>query len=282
MATPSRLKDRMFTRALVAEEVTDMKHRSAVDMKRNLNWWDLIWLGIGAVVGAGIFVITGVEAKNHAGPAIIISYAIAGFSAMLSVFCYTEFAVEIPVAGGSFAYLRVELGDFVAFIGAGNIVLEYVIGGAAVARGWTSYFSNLIFSGAHVSDKLRITTNLAEGYQYSPLNSAFSSSPGSLIEGMTIACQVQQAGSHRGRYPRARRVAGHMEYEGDFIRKLDRVHHQHVHHRLRHHCGIGARDSKQFDDRLHALRRPRDLHGELRALLCLPGLRRGLHARRGS
>lgn len=98
-ATPTRLRNRMFARAVVSEEVTDIKARSGIDMKRNLTWWDLLWFGVGAVVGAGIFVITGVEAKNHAGPAIIISYALAGISAMLSVFCYTEFAVEIPVAG---------------------------------------------------------------------------------------------------------------------------------------------------------------------------------------
>lgn len=163
-STPSRLKDRLLARSEVSSEVTDMKGRSAVAMKRTLSWWDLVWFGIGAVVGAGIFVITGVEAKDHAGPAIVVSYAIAGVSAMLSVFCYTEFAVEIPVAGGSFAYLRVELGDFVAFIGAGNIVLEYVIGSAAVARGWTSYFASLVFSGTDVSDRLRITTGLTDGY----------------------------------------------------------------------------------------------------------------------
>lgn len=164
LATPARLKDRFFSRSLVSSELSDIKHRSAHDMKRTLTWWDLMWFGIGAVVGAGIFVITGVEAKDHAGPAIVLSYAISGVSAMLSVFCYTEFAVEIPVAGGSFAYLRVELGEFVAFVGAGNIVLEYVIGGAAVARGWTSYFASLVLSGTNVSDKLRITTNLATGY----------------------------------------------------------------------------------------------------------------------
>ncbi|KAG0554271.1 hypothetical protein KC19_12G078300 [Ceratodon purpureus] len=164
LATPARLRNRMFARAVVSEEITAMKARSGADMKRNLTWWDLLWFGVGAVVGAGIFVITGVEAKNHAGPAIIISYALSGFSAMLSVFCYTEFAVEIPVAGGSFAYLRVELGDFIAYIGAGNIVLEYVIGGAAVARGFTSYLASLIFNGVDVSDKLRIHTNLQAGY----------------------------------------------------------------------------------------------------------------------
>jgi len=113
-------------------------------MKKNLSWWDLTWFGIGAVIGAGIFVLTGLEAQKVSGPAVIISFIISGVSAMLSVFCYTEFAVDVPVAGGSFAYLRIELGDFVAFIAAGNILLEYVIGGAAVARAWTSYFATLL------------------------------------------------------------------------------------------------------------------------------------------
>ncbi|KAJ7947400.1 Cationic amino acid transporter [Quillaja saponaria] len=99
--------------------------------------------GMGAVIGAGIFVLTGQEAKLHAGPAVVLSHVISGVSAMLSVFCYTEIAVEIPVAGGSFAYLRVELRDFEAFNAAGNILLEYVIGGAAAARSWTSYFATL-------------------------------------------------------------------------------------------------------------------------------------------
>lgn len=68
---------------------------------------------------------------------------IAGISALLSVICYTEFSVELPVAGGSFAYLRVELGDLMAYIAAGNILFEYVISGASVARSWTSYFATL-------------------------------------------------------------------------------------------------------------------------------------------
>uniref|UniRef100_J3KXJ1 Cationic amino acid transporter C-terminal domain-containing protein n=2 Tax=Oryza brachyantha TaxID=4533 RepID=J3KXJ1_ORYBR len=80
---------------------------------------------------------------------------------MLSVFCYTEFAVEIPVAGGSFAYLRVELGDVAAFIAAANLILESIIGTAAVARSWTSYLASLINKPASA---LRIHTSLAEGY----------------------------------------------------------------------------------------------------------------------
>ncbi|XP_010051968.2 cationic amino acid transporter 1 [Eucalyptus grandis] len=142
--TPARLRDRVLSRSLETTELHEVKAQSGHEMKRTLTWWDLMWFGIGAVIGAGIFVLTGQETKEGAGPAVVLSYVVSGVSAMLSVFCYTEFAVEIPVAGGSFAYLRVELGDFVAFIAAGNILLEYVIGGAAVARSWTSYFATLL------------------------------------------------------------------------------------------------------------------------------------------
>uniref|UniRef100_A0A1J3HAW4 Cationic amino acid transporter 1 n=1 Tax=Noccaea caerulescens TaxID=107243 RepID=A0A1J3HAW4_NOCCA len=160
--TPARFVDRVMTRSVDSAEIHEMKARSGNEMKRTLTWWDLMWFGIGAVIGSGIFVLTGLEARNHAGPAVVLSYVISGVSAMLSVFCYTEFAVEIPVAGGSFAYLRVELGDFMAFIAAGNIILEYVVGGAAVARTWTSYFATLL---NHKPDDFRIIAhNLSEDY----------------------------------------------------------------------------------------------------------------------
>ncbi|XP_027916709.1 cationic amino acid transporter 1-like [Vigna unguiculata] len=150
METPWRLKDRMLSRSEDHTELVEMKARSSHEMKKTLNWWDLMWFGIGAVIGSGIFVLTGLEARSTVGPAVVLSYVVSGVSALFSVFCYTEFAVEIPVAGGSFAYLRVELGEFVAFIAAGNILLEYVIGGAAVARSWTSYFATLC--GQHPDD----------------------------------------------------------------------------------------------------------------------------------
>ncbi|KAH7424650.1 hypothetical protein KP509_11G017600 [Ceratopteris richardii] len=160
--TPSRLSNRMFTRADPVAEMSGVRARSRNDMKRTLNWWDLGWLAVGAVIGAGIFVLSGVEAHEDTGPAIILSFVAAGFAAMLAVFCYTEFAVEIPVAGGSFAYLRVELGDFVAFIAAGNIVLECLIGSAALGRAWTSYFAKLC---NHNPDDFRIyISSLADGY----------------------------------------------------------------------------------------------------------------------
>ncbi|XVF45967.1 hypothetical protein PTKIN_Ptkin02bG0250200 [Pterospermum kingtungense] len=154
--TPRRFMDRVLTRSLDSTELHEIKARSQHEMKKNLNWWDLMWFGVGSVIGAGIFVLTGLQAKEVAGPAVVLSYVVSGVSAMLSVFCYTEFAVEIPVAGGSFAYLRVELGDFMAFIAAGNIIMEYVVGGAAVARSWTSYFATLC---NHQPDDFRIVVH---------------------------------------------------------------------------------------------------------------------------
>ncbi|KAL3616842.1 catalase A [Castilleja foliolosa] len=161
--TPGRLANRVLTRSTVEAEM-EVKTRSVNEMKKTLTWWDLMWFGMGAVIGAGIFVLTGLEARDNAGPAVVLSYVVSGLSALLSVFCYTEFAVEIPVAGGSFAYLRVELGDFVAFIAAGNILLEYVISNAAVARSWTSYLAALC---NHKPETFRIhAPALSDGYNH--------------------------------------------------------------------------------------------------------------------
>lgn len=99
LATPWRLVDRMTGRSMEEVELVEVKRRSHHEMKKTLTWWDLIWFGMGSVIGSGIFVLTGFEVRNHVGPAVVLSYVISGVSAMLSVFCYTEFAVEIPVAG---------------------------------------------------------------------------------------------------------------------------------------------------------------------------------------
>ncbi|PQP99732.1 cationic amino acid transporter 8 vacuolar [Prunus yedoensis var. nudiflora] len=122
--TPSRLKDRLLHRSSDSFELLQLPKQSENRMKRCLTWWDL-------------------ATREDAGPSIVLSYAISGFSALLSVLCYTEFAVEIPVAGGSFSYLRIELGDFVAFIAAGNILLEALVGSAGLGRSWSSYFASM-------------------------------------------------------------------------------------------------------------------------------------------
>ncbi|CAN1845271.1 Cationic amino acid transporter 8, vacuolar [Linum perenne] len=161
--TPRRLKDRILSRSSDENELVTLPRESSNPMRKCLTWWDLLWMSFGSVVGSGIFVITGQEARQHAGPAIVISYAVSGLSALLSVLCYTEFAVEIPVAGGSFSFLRIELGDFVAFLAAGNILLEGIVGSAGLGRSWSSYFGSMINSDN--PDLLRIRVQgFAEGF----------------------------------------------------------------------------------------------------------------------
>lgn len=97
--TGMRLKDRITMPSMDDTELNEMRATSQHEMKKSLSRWDLIWFGMEAVIGAGIFDMTGLEAREDAGPAVVLSYIISGISAMLYVFCYTEFAVEIPVAG---------------------------------------------------------------------------------------------------------------------------------------------------------------------------------------
>lgn len=94
------------------EELNQVRQRSGADMKRKLKWYDLIALGVGGMLGLGVFVITGKVAHKISGPSVFISYIIAGITALLSSLCYTEFSVQIPVAGGAFSYLRLTFGIY--------------------------------------------------------------------------------------------------------------------------------------------------------------------------
>ncbi|KAL4371803.1 hypothetical protein AHAS_Ahas06G0202300 [Arachis hypogaea] len=98
-------------------------------MHRCLTAWDLIWLAFGSVVGSEIFVIIGQGARTDVGLTIILVYA-----ALLSALFYTECSVDVSVAGGSFSFLRIEIGDFIAFLAAGNILVEAVVGAADPSR----------------------------------------------------------------------------------------------------------------------------------------------------
>ncbi|RWW40044.1 hypothetical protein BHE74_00054571 [Ensete ventricosum] len=132
-------------------------------MARSLRWPDLVGLGLGGMVGAGVFVATGRAARLYAGPAIVLSYAIAGICALLSALCYTEFAVDMPVAGGAFSYLRVTFGEFAAFLTGANLIMEYVFSNAAVARSFTAYLGTAI--SVDTTAKWRITVvGLPEGF----------------------------------------------------------------------------------------------------------------------
>ncbi|CAI7887293.1 unnamed protein product [Closterium sp. NIES-53] len=113
-------------------------------LKRSLGWADTISLGVASIIGAGVFVITGVAARDHAGPSVILSYLLSATSALLSALCYTEFAVHLPVAGGAFSYLMVTLGELPAFITVANLLMEYILSNAAAARGLSAYFAGFL------------------------------------------------------------------------------------------------------------------------------------------
>ncbi|KAH9720967.1 AA permease C domain-containing protein [Citrus sinensis] len=126
------------------QELNRVRLRSGADMKRKLMWYDLVALGVGGMLGVGVFVTTGPVALQISGPSVFISYIIAGISALLSSLCYTEFSVQIPVAGGAFSYLRVTFGEFVGYFAGANILMEYVLSNAAVARSFTDYLCHAV------------------------------------------------------------------------------------------------------------------------------------------
>ncbi|KAK3228520.1 hypothetical protein Dsin_000401 [Dipteronia sinensis] len=160
--TPSRFSRRAFSVSTTQDEMSRVRAKSGSDMRKTLTWYDLVGFGIGGMVGAGVFVTTGRASRLNAGPAVVISYAIAGFCALLSAFCYTEFAVAMPVAGGAFSYLRVTFGEFPAFLTGANLVMEYVMSNAAVARGLTAYFGSAI--GISTSQWRVTVTGLPNGF----------------------------------------------------------------------------------------------------------------------
>jgi basic amino acid/polyamine antiporter, APA family len=109
------------------------------ELKRTLGRFNLIMLGIGGIIGAGIFVLTGQAAANYAGPAIVLSFTIAGFACAFAGLCYAEFASMIPVAGSAYTYAYATLGEFIAWIIGWDLILEYLFGGATVSVGWSGY-----------------------------------------------------------------------------------------------------------------------------------------------
>src|ERR1700758_3740505 len=113
-------------------------------LKRSLGPVNLITLGVGAVIGAGIFVLTGQAAALHAGPAIALSFVLAGITCGFAGLCYAEFASIIPIAGSAYTYGYATLGEFVAWIIGWDLVLEYAFGAATVASGWSGYFTSLL------------------------------------------------------------------------------------------------------------------------------------------
>jgi len=120
-------------------------------LRRTLGPWGITALGIGAVIGTGIFVVTGTAAAEHAGPAVLISFILAGLCSGFSALCYAEFATLIPISGSSYSYAYATLGELVAWFIGWNMVLEYGISASAVATSWTGYFTSLLHDTAGIT-----------------------------------------------------------------------------------------------------------------------------------
>ncbi len=119
----------------IAREAADNTH----GLKRVLGPWHLIFLGMGAIVGAGIFVITGHAAAQYAGPAVTLSFVLAALTCSFAGLCYAEFASLIPIAGSAYTYAYATLGEFFAWIIGWDLILEYSLGATAVSIGWSGY-----------------------------------------------------------------------------------------------------------------------------------------------
>src|SRR5215211_4793079 len=113
-------------------------------LRRVLGPVQLSALGVGAIIGAGIFVATGAAAHNVAGPALMMSYVIAGITCVFAALCYAEFASMAPVAGSAYTYAYATMGELFAWIIGWDLVLEYAVGAATVANGWSSFFQSLL------------------------------------------------------------------------------------------------------------------------------------------
>lgn len=124
-------------------------------LKRTLTRLNLITLGIGAIVGAGIFVLTGQAAAEYAGPAVTISFIVAGLACAFAGLCYAEFASMIPISGSAYTYAYATLGEFFAWIIGWDLILEYLFGAATVSVGWSGYVVSFLKDhGIYIADAL--------------------------------------------------------------------------------------------------------------------------------
>ncbi|MGH9816672.1 MAG: amino acid permease, partial [Candidatus Acidiferrales bacterium] len=123
-----------------------MKHAADTEhgLRRALGPIDLVMLGVGAIIGAGIFVLTGQAAAQHAGPAIVLSFVFAAVACAFAGLCYAEMASMIPIAGSAYTYSYATMGEFLAWIIGWDLILEYSLGAATVSVGWSGYLVSFL------------------------------------------------------------------------------------------------------------------------------------------
>ena len=112
-------------------------------------------LGVGAIIGTGIFVLTGVAAHDLAGPALMLSFVASGLTCIFAALCYAEFASMVPVAGSAYTYAYATLGELFAWIIGWDLILEYAVASATVAHGWSHYFQDFLASACPICSRTR-------------------------------------------------------------------------------------------------------------------------------
>lgn len=134
----------LFRKKSIDKLLADSKEHEHKKLKRVLSVWDLTAIGVGCIIGTGIFVLTGVASIKYAGPGIMISFIISGLACVFAALCYAEFASRIPLAGSAYTYGYASLGEIFAWIIGWDLILEYAVASGAVAIGWSGYFVNLL------------------------------------------------------------------------------------------------------------------------------------------
>ncbi|HSY61592.1 MAG TPA: amino acid permease, partial [Cytophaga sp.] len=134
----------MFSSLFKTKSIESILKEEKGELKKTLGATSLILLGIGAIIGAGIFSLTGIAAAENAGPAVTISFMIAGLGCAFAGLCYAEFASMLPIAGSAYTYSYATLGEFIAWIIGWDLVLEYAVGAATVAISWSRYLIKLL------------------------------------------------------------------------------------------------------------------------------------------
>jgi len=141
------LLQRVKPLARILAEGSDETH----GLKRSLGPWALTAMGIGAIIGTGIFVLTGVASATRAGPSLTVSFVVAGIVSALAALCYAEVSSKIPISGSAYTYTYATLGEFLAWVVGWDLILEYALGAATVSIGWSGYFVNILTHwGIHI------------------------------------------------------------------------------------------------------------------------------------
>src|SRR2546428_11933900 len=141
----------LFATKPLSRLIADAQEVGAHSLKRTLGPVNLVALGIGAIIGAGLFVRTAAAIADRAGPSVVLAFMVAGVGCAFAGLCYAEFASMIPVAGSAYTYSYATMGELVAWIIGWDLILEYAVGAATVAIAWSEYFNKVLeYFGMHV------------------------------------------------------------------------------------------------------------------------------------